>query len=152
LNGFEEEAPSYILQTIMASPSIGFPVAYSEALKTLQDDVDFAKSQAIVWGSVYYVTRILLIVLAGWAAYEAKFVANGVHNTAAILSAIVSIGTGIETALKPSAKHKTHFVYNDLYTSLRLRALAIDPNDAAAVQTLITEISQLDAKYQQEQF
>jgi hypothetical protein len=71
---------------------------------------------------------------------------------AAIHLAVVSIGTGIETALKPSAKHKAHYVYSDLYTSLRLKALATDPANTAEVRAIQAELAQLDGKYQQEQF
>jgi len=134
----------------MASIPPNLSSAYEATLATIQEDIDFSKKQAIVWGGVYYGTRILLIVLAGAAAFAAKF--NGVGNTAAILSAIVSVGTGIETALKPSAKHKTHYVYNDLYTSLRLKALAIDSSSSAEIRAIQAELAQLDAKYQQEQF
>ncbi len=134
----------------MASISPNLPAAYEATLATLLEDMNLTRQQAIIWEWVYYGTRILLIVLAGAAAYAAKF--KGVSNTAAILSAIVSIGTGIETALKPSAKHKTHYVYNDLYTSLRLKALAIDSSNCAEVKAIQAELAQLDGKYQQEQF
>jgi hypothetical protein len=124
--------------------------AYEATLEKLQGYIDFSRQQTIVWGWVYYGTRILLIVLAGAAAYAAKY--NGLGNTTAILSAIVSIGTGIETALKPGDKHKTHFVYNDLYSSLRLKALAVDSTNSAEVRALQAELAQVDEKYQREQF
>lgn len=101
-------------------------------------------------GWVYYVSRILLIILAGGAALVAK--SNQRGNATAILAGIVSIGTGIETALKPASKHKSHFVYTDSYIQFRLLALNVDPNDSKAVNALLKDKAQLDAKYQQEQF
>jgi hypothetical protein len=69
------------------------------------------------------------------------------EHSAAVLSLLVAIGTGIDTWVKSAGRWKTHYSYNDLYIARESELARISPTDLSALADFRQRLDALDSDY-----
>ncbi len=70
---------------------------------------------------------------------------ESLKHSAAVLSLLVAIGTGIDTWVKPADRWKTHYSYNDHYIARETELAGIRPTDLAALADFRQRLDALDS-------
>jgi hypothetical protein len=117
---------------------------YDNLTDRIAESIQFSRIRAKAYGWFYGSLRAAVITMSVCAA------AKGIgllEHSAAVLSLLVAIGTGIDTWIKPAGKWKTHYSYNDLYIARESELAGIGPADLTALNAFRQRLDSLDSDY-----
>jgi hypothetical protein len=70
----------------------------------------------------------------------------------AYFALIVAILTSLDTWLKPGAKYRTHYEYDDEYRRLQNQILLLKPDDISKIESLRAELERVRERYRKALF
>src|SRR5437879_4641789 len=122
---------------------------YGELVRRIEDKIAFSKRHAMVFSSIYYVSKSLIIMFALFASVKGITV---LESGSPIFSLAVAILTGADTLFKPGAHWKSHDLFNEDYMMYKSELIAIGEENLTALDKFRKRLDELDRKYGKERF